>query len=109
MEFLDIFDEILAKDGPPAVFTLNYEGCLQFDLLRSRDMLRQNPHTKTKSWCHCVAIDNSTGWPQYLLLTSPDLCTHHERASFTIFSSYEEALSFVDTCKRELYERNRSC
>ena len=109
MEFLDQFDEILAKEGPPAVFTLNYEGSLQFDLLRSRDILRQNPNPKTKEWCHCVLIDHSTGWPQYVLLTSPDLCVCHERASITQFATYQEALAYVEVCKIRLYEYNRSC
>ena len=54
MEFLDEFDERLANEGPPGIFTLNFEGCLQFDLLRTRDISRQNPNAQTREWCHCV-------------------------------------------------------
>jgi len=109
MEFLDPFDERLAKEGPPAIFTLNHEGCLQFDLLRSRDITRQNPNPQKKEWCHCVYIDSATGWPQYILSTSPDLCLHHQRAKIIRCASYEAALSYVQVCKTELYRKERPC
>lgn len=109
MEFLDIFDEILAKEGPPCVFTLNYEGCLQFDLLRSRDILRQNPNPIKKEWCHCVLIDHETKWPQYVLFTSPDLCKTHARSKIQRFSSFDEAIAYVGKIKKLLYAGNRTC
>ena len=59
MEFLDEFDERLANEGPPGIFTLNFEGCLQFDLLRTRDISRQNPNAQTQEWCHCCLLYTS--------------------------------------------------
>ena len=109
MEFLDEFDERLAREGPPAVFALNFEGCLEFDLFRSRDISRQNPNAVSRDWCHCVYIDNDTSWPQYLLCTSSDLCKHHDRASIVLFPSFEQALSYVEEKKQQLFEKNRSC
>ena len=109
MEFLDVFDELLAKEGPPAIFTLNYEGCLQFDLLKSRDLLRQNPNPRVRAWCHCVLTDNDTNWPQYVLITSPDLCKLHSRAKIEIFNSYSEAIAYVTKAKELLYKKNSSC
>ena len=109
MEFLDEYDERLAKEGPPGIFTLNYEGCLQFDLLRSRDVSRQNPNAQKREWCHCVYIDHETLWPQYVLCTSPDLCKRHERASIVRFASYEDALHQLNTMKLAAYEKTRPC
>lgn len=109
MEFLDDFDERLAKEGPPCVFTMNYEGCLQFDLLRTRDIARQNPNATRKEWCHCVFVDDETKWPQYVLCTSPELCIRHERSSITRFSSFDEALQYERAQKLKLYEKNRTC
>ena len=109
MEFLDDYDEMLAKVGPPAIFTLNYEGCLQFDLLRSRDITRQNPNPQKKEWCHCVYVDKATGWPQYILSTSPDLCRSHQRATIVRCSSYEDAIAYMNESKRILYEKASSC
>ncbi|MAA80154.1 MAG: hypothetical protein CL916_12950 [Deltaproteobacteria bacterium] len=109
MEFLDDFDERLAKEGPPSVFTLNYEGCLQFDLLRSRDIARQNPNAKRHEWCHCVYVDHETLWPQYVLCTSPELCQRHERASIFRFESYAEAILYMEEKKQVVYEKNRLC
>ena len=109
MEFLDDFDERLANEGPPGIFTLNFEGCLQFDLLRTRDISRQNPNAQTREWCHCVYVDHATLWPQYVLCTSPDLCQRHERASIIRCDSYEAALLCVEEKKKVVYEKNRSC
>ena len=109
MEFLDDYDKMLAEKGPPAIFTLNYEGCLQFDLFRSRDITRQNPNPQKREWCHCVYIDTATGWPQYLLSTSPDLCVQHQRAEIIRCASYEDAIAHVAKCKQALYEKDPSC
>ena len=109
MEFLDDFDERLAKEGPPCVFTMNYEGCLQFDLLRSRDISRQNPNATTRKWCHCVYVDRQTLWPQYVLCTSPDLCVRHERALITQFENFSEAIAYEQEQKQILYKKQRTC
>ena len=108
MEFLDEFDELLASEGPPAVFTLNYEGCLQFDLLRSRDISRQNPNAVIRGFCHCVYIDHATSWPQYLLVTSPELCLKHDRAKILRFDTFEEAVAHVEKTKKALFKQNQS-
>ena len=109
MEFIDVFDEQLAKVGPPAIFTLNHDGRLQFDLFRSRDISRQNPNASVLQWCHCVYIDNSTQWPQYILATSPQLCLKHERARIEILDSYKEALCRVEVLKELCYQKGASC
>ena len=106
MEFIDPFDYALAKDGLPAVFTLNHEGVLQFDLVRSRDFRRQNPPPYRKGWLHCVLVDHATSWPQYALITSPNLATRHERASIHQFDAYEDAIRYVKIKKEDLYGRS---
>ena len=103
MEFIDPFDCALAKDGLPAVFTLNHEGVLQFDLVRSRDFRRQNPGPYHKAWVHCVLIDHATLWPQYILITSPELALRHERANIQRFGSYEDAIRYLEQKKQSLY------
>ena len=109
MEFIDIFDERLAKSGPPAIFTLNHEGRLQFDLFRSRDISRQNPNASELHWCHCVYIDHKTQWPQYILATSPQLCVQHERARIEILKTYELAQTRVRVLKERRYNKGNLC
>lgn len=105
MEFVDSFDKSLAQEGPPAVFTLNHEGELELDLVRSRDFCRQNPGPYTKGWVHCVLIDKHTQWAQYALLSSPDIAIRHERASITQFESFDQCLQYVKEKREELYKR----
>ena len=103
MEFIDPFDFALAKEGVPSVFTLNHEGVLQLDLIRSRDFRRQNVGPYKKGWVHCVLIDRATNWPQYALLTSPNIANKHARADIYQFSSYDECLEYVAAEKEQLY------
>ena len=95
MEFIDPFDLALAEEGVPSLFTLNHEGVLQLDLIRTRDFRRQNVGPYIKGWVHCVLVDKATGWPQYALATSPELVLRHERADIVPCSSYEKALEEV--------------
>ena len=105
MEFIDPFDQTLAQAGIPAIFTLNHEGVLQFDLVRTRDFCRQNPGPYTSVWMHSVMVDRATGWPQYVLATSPELILEHERAAIHLFDSYHTAIEEVLRKKQSLYER----
>ena len=105
MDFVDTFDQKMAEEGPPAVFTLNHEGELELDVVRSRDFCRQNPGPYKKGWVHCVLIDKSTGWAQYALLSSPDISINHERASIIKFETFEQSIQHAKEKREELYKR----
>jgi hypothetical protein len=91
MRFADRFDEILAKEGPAAVFTHTSDGELKVDLLRTRDAWQRVTGTPTRDDCHCLSRDHATGFVQYVFATSPELCTS-PRADVTRFPSEEAAL-----------------
>ena len=108
MIFADPFDEALAKSGPAALFTLSHQGELRVDVMKSRELWRQNQGPFLVEACHCVLIDHETNWPQYALITSPQLCIRHERASIERYPAYEEALQAVEQYKKAYYQRQIS-
>jgi hypothetical protein len=106
MQFSDPFDQILAEQGPAAIFTLSYQGELQIDLMRTRDLRRQNTPPFPIEYCHCLVIDSATKWPQYALITSSHLCRNFERGVIQVCSSFEEAIQMVSQAKQEFYAKN---
>jgi len=111
MKFTDPFDEELAKKGPGAVFIRTYEGELQLEILKSRDLRRQHEQAGIHDfseidWRHCVLIDAKTQWPHYALISSPNLCKIHQRGRIIVCESYEEALTFLEEEKNRFYQRN---
>ncbi len=104
-EFISELDEEVANHGPAAVFTLNHEGSLQLDILRSRDFRSQNspPYPLSPKPLHCVLVDESTGWPQYALITSTNLCQNHSRAQILVFEEEDAALAEIEVLKRKVW------
>ena len=102
-DFTDDFDRQLAHQGPAAVFTLNHEGFLALDPMRSRDFYNQNPGPYPLQWCHCVVIDQATSWPQYMLITSPALATQHLRATIQFVADQQTAAAKIQHHKQLVY------
>jgi hypothetical protein len=92
--FRDPFDELLAIQGPPALFTMDAEGELRLDPFRTRDGWSRIPPeaTPSHSLCHCLFRDRATGFVQYVLVTSPALYDAHPRADVRRFAHQQEAL-----------------
>ena len=108
MNFTDDFDQKLAEMGPPSIFTLTHDKELQFDLIRTRDWLRRFPIKSAEvEWKHCVCVDAATQWPMYTLMTSVDMVKSDEQTTTHLFSTFVEALSFIDALKASLYIQNR--
>jgi hypothetical protein len=105
--FVDIFDENLATNGPPALFTINHEGFLSFDLLRTRSLWVLNEPPYDLKDCHCMLIDKKTGWPQYALITSANLTKKHPSFELTPFPSQENAINAVASRKLSLFASNQ--
>ena len=78
---LDDYDEMLAKEGPPAIFTSIMKDAYS---LIVRVAISPVNIQSAREWCHCVYIDTATGWPQYVLCTSPD-CVAAICATFRVF------------------------
>lgn len=111
MRFTDPFDEGVARCGPGAFFTLNYEGELQLEIQKSRDLWRQHLDVSFEerakiSWQHCIITDSKTKWSYYALISSPILCRHYRQGSIECFSSYEEALEILEERKSQFFQKN---
>ena len=109
MRFTDPFDESVAISGPGSVFVLTYEGELQLEVKKSRDLWRQHldvseEERRTIAWQHCLVTDSETRWPYYVLITSPVLCRHYRQGSIECFSSFEEALQELKKRKEIFYQ-----
>lgn len=91
--FCDPFDAALAASGPPAIFTVDAEGRLRFDADRSRDAWTRCDGAPRHAPTDCLFRDRATGWVQYVLATSPDLCQGHPRADIARYTSIDEALT----------------
>jgi hypothetical protein len=86
------FDEFMADQGPPAVFTLDHRDRLGIDEARTREAWTRLGQGGAHEWCHCLFEDKATGWHQYALVTSAYLCEDHPRAFIHRFDSMGEAL-----------------
>lgn len=107
--FSDVFDQHLAENGPAAIFTFSHEGELRVDVLRTRNFWQRcATPPKTHGLCHCVLVDIATGWPQYALLTSPELCIEHETTVVHLTDSMESALALVKAEKQRVYQRQNT-
>ncbi len=91
------FDEALASDGPPAIFTLDHKGRLGLDEARTREAWTRLEGVGPHEQIHCLFEDKATGWHQYVLVTARSLCTDHPRARIHVFASAEEALASLAT------------
>ncbi|MDP6931748.1 MAG: hypothetical protein QGG40_02485 [Myxococcota bacterium] len=92
LQFTDPFDSTLATRGPPAVFTIDADGELRLDAMRSRNAWESVDGPPELEACHCLFRDRATGWVQYVLVTSPALCREHARAEIVRYPSQAQAL-----------------
>lgn len=90
------FDEVLASEGPPAVFTLDHKGRLGMDEARTRESWTRLETIGELIPCHCLFEDRATGWHQYVLVTAEALCSNHPRARVHRYPSAEAALAALE-------------
>ena len=93
IQYRSPFDEQLATHGPPAIFTIDFKDRLGLDEARTRELWTRMDRAPEWGVCHCLYRDRETGWVQYVLVTSPDLCGPHPRADIVRFATREDALS----------------
>ena len=100
-------DAAIGASGIAALFVLNHDGLLQLDLMRSRDFRRYNPGPWLSGLTHAMLVDHGTGWPQYVLFTSPGLAQSHPRLDIHLFDDEYSALAAVEEEKERVYERSK--
>jgi hypothetical protein len=93
IELRSLFDEALIAAGPPAVFTVDAKGQLGLDDWRTREHYGRIDLVPTREVCHCLYRDRVTGFVQYVLLTSAELCQSHPRQDITHFPDQSSALA----------------
>ncbi|MDG1481270.1 MAG: hypothetical protein P8R54_16880 [Myxococcota bacterium] len=99
--FRDTFDRIQAERGPPAVFIVDAEGEIKVELVRTRDSWqRLEGAVPAYGICHCLFRDRATGFVQYILVTSPELCASHPRADITRYPDQPTALAALSALGR---------
>ncbi len=111
IKFADPLDEILAKSGPSALFTMTHEQELQFDLFRTRDWRRRfeaisSGNTgKHNTYHHCVCVDQQTQWPMYVLITTNDcdLVQSDAHTSTQRCETFVEAQALIYQLKEDLF------
>ena len=108
MQFMSAFDKTLSEVGPPAFFRLSHEEELFVDVMRSRDLYRQNQPPYPLESCHCMVIDLETNWPQYALITSPKLCEVYAQGSIVRYATYALAIEAVAQQKAVFYSQKRT-
>ena len=107
MQFMSSFDKTLSEVGPPAFFRLSHEEELFVDVMRSRDLYRQNDPPYPLEQCHCMIIDLETKWPQYGLITSPRLIEIYAQGSILRYDTYNLAMEAVAQQKVLFYSQKR--
>lgn len=95
LPFSDPFDQAMAEQGPPALFTLTADGELRLHSDRTRDAWQRQEGgvPAARETCHCLLHDHGTGWVQYVLATSPLLLADHPRARVWRFPTEAAALA----------------
>jgi hypothetical protein len=95
IEVRTAFDRDMLEHGPPAVFTVDAKGRIGLDEWRTREHYSRLELTPSRAPVHCVYRDRATGFAQYVLLTSPDLCASHPRQDITVYPDQGSALAAV--------------
>jgi len=90
-----LFDEALLQNGPAAVFSIDSKGRMGLDEMRTREHYNRVSTPPRFGHCHCLYRDRATGFVQYLLVTSPDLCADHPRADIRVFEDAQTAMAFL--------------
>ena len=103
LSFVDPFDQQLAEEGPAALFTFTHQGELQVDVMRTRELRRQNLGPFPLEQCHCIVIDSKTNWPQYALITSKRLCLNYDRGTIQVYATFQVAMESLALAKSQFY------
>jgi len=93
MEFASEFDAALAHSGAPALFTVDHKNTLRLAPDRTREAWMRLDTPPVPGLCHCLFRDRTTGWVQYIYVTSPDLCREHPRADIAHYPDQDAALA----------------
>ena len=103
MVFASVFDAVLFREGPPAMFTLDPRGELRVDPERTREILLLEPTVaELSSWEDAprspgtwILRDRATGLRMLVVVTHAWLATLQPRADVTQVDDYEEARAAV--------------
>lgn len=114
VKFADPLDELLARSGPSALFTMTHDQELQFDLFRTRDWRRRfegvsGDHGQTDNiFHHCVCIDQHTQWPMYVLITTHDcnLVQSDNHTNTRRCETFAEAQALLNSLKAALFSQS---
>lgn len=87
------FDAAMLESGPPAVFTVDAKGQLGLDEWRTREHYGRIAGELVREVCHCLYRDRATGFVQYVVVTSPQLCATHPRQDVTRYDDQGSALA----------------
>lgn len=98
--FATPFDEAIARSGVAALFTADHRGELRLTSDRSRDVWNLLTGPPRPGWAHCLYRDRGTGFVQYVLATSPDLCASHPRADIRVYADQDSALAALEAWGR---------
>mgnify|MGYP000273884797 CR=1 FL=1 len=96
-DFGSEFDRRLAQQGAGALFTCDADGELRLADDRTRELHDLVPEPHTLQWRHCLYRDRATGYVQYILVTSPELCATHPRADIAHYDSQQQAFAVLDS------------
>jgi hypothetical protein len=95
MEMRSAFDMALVEAGPPAVFTIDAKGQLGLDEWRTREHYGRIDGPLSRALCHCLYRDRATGFVQYVLVSSPQLCAVHPRQDISRYPDQQTALEVL--------------
>ncbi len=103
MVFASVFDSVLFREGPPAMFTLDPRGELRVDPERTREILLMEPTVAgLASWEDAprspgtwILRDRATGLRMLVVVTHAWLATLQPRAEVTQVEDYEAARAMV--------------
>ena len=91
------FDAAMLESGPPAVFTVDAKGQLGLDEWRTREHYGRITGELVREVCHCLYRDRATGFVQYVVVTSPQLCASHPRQDVSQYDDQAAALAVLAT------------
>ncbi len=103
MVFASVFDSVLFREGPPALFTLDTRGELRVDPERTREILLMEPSVAAlASWEDAprspgtwILRDRATGLRMLVVVTHAWLAALQPRADASLIEDYETARSTV--------------
>lgn len=91
LKYASVFDETLAREGPPAVFMFDADRRLRMEHMWTRDAWTraEQPLVFGEKWV--LLRDKASGFVGLALVTSPALLCTHPAFEFRSYLSFEEA------------------